>query len=192
MRIIFLILFFFQTILWAHSESDYGGLLSGLFHPIIGPDHLVVILGVGIWGYKMSKPSVWILPLAFITAMLLGAAIGTISMPLYSVEIVIAFSGIFLGLLIAMDEDFPLWISIPVVVTFALFYGFAHGVETPEGATTLIYMLGFLIASALLIFLGITIAKLLKKYFNSNLGAQIFDVLISLTGSLVLINILLA
>ena len=192
MRIVFLILFFFQTILWAHSESDYGGLLSGIFHPIMGLDHLVVIIGVGIWGYKMSKPSIWVLPLAFITAMLTGAIIGTMAMPLYSVEIVIAFSGIFLGLLIAMDEDFPLWISIPVVVTFALFHGFAHGVETPEGATTVIYMLGFLSAASLLMIFGIAIAKLLKKYFNSNLGAQIFGVLISLIGSLVLINILLA
>ena len=192
MKIVFIILYIFQAVGYAkHVESDAGGFFSGIIHPLMGIDHVIAIIGVAIWSYQISKSSIWILPLAFLIAMLIGAGIGIIAIPLYSVEIVIAFSGIFLGLFIVMDEKFPLWVSIPVVSIFALFHGYAHGVELPLTSTPIMYMLGFSITVALLMIFGIVVATILKKLSYKEIGTRVLGISIIIIGAIVLTNILI-
>jgi urease accessory protein len=49
----------------------------------------------------------------------------------------------------------PLWGAALIVVFFAIFHGHAHGRELPEGASALLYSLGFVIATGLLHAVGI-------------------------------------
>ena len=55
------------------------GLLSGIAHPLLGPDHLLFLLAIGFLGLK--RPFVWILPLL---AFALGGAALTQVLPLSS------------------------------------------------------------------------------------------------------------
>ncbi len=184
MKIIFILLSIFQAISYGHGEV-------GVSHSIMGLDHIIAMLGVGIWAHQLLKPSIWILPLVFLIAMASGSILGIGATPLYSVEIVIAFSGVFLGMFIAMDEKFPLWISIPVIFIFALFHGYAHGVELPANSDALLYIIGFSIMALFLMLLGIYISKILKKPFYKIIGTRIIGILIIVIAGIVLVNILL-
>ncbi len=61
---------------FAHSGAagHTHGLLNGLAHPITGLDHVLAMLGVGVWAaLAMPANRVLVAPLAFIAAMLIGA-----------------------------------------------------------------------------------------------------------------------
>ena len=43
---------------FAHSASGVaGGLVSGLLHPVLGLDHLVAMVAVGLWGAQLGSPA---------------------------------------------------------------------------------------------------------------------------------------
>jgi urease accessory protein len=46
---------------------------------------------------------------------------------------------------------------------FAIFHGYAHGIETPETASGLLYGLGFVAATAMLIGLGVGFGLLVGR-----------------------------
>jgi len=51
---------------WAHAETlAAGGFLVGFRHPLTGPDHLLAMLAVGLWGAQLGAPAVWMLPVTF-------------------------------------------------------------------------------------------------------------------------------
>jgi urease accessory protein len=49
----------------------------------------------------------------------------------------------------------PAWISATVVALFAMFHGYAHGVELPQGGSAGLYGAGFLAATVLLHLIGL-------------------------------------
>ncbi|MEO0996359.1 MAG: HupE/UreJ family protein [Pseudomonadota bacterium] len=147
----------------AHAERGVaGGLLSGLLHPVLGFDHLVAMVAVGLWGAQLGRPAVWILPIAFPVVMALGALLGLANVPLPAVEFGIAASAIALGALVALRARPPLAIAAVVVAVFALFHGHAHGTEVPGAVNPLAYGVGFVTATGLLHLAGIGIGVLVR------------------------------
>jgi urease accessory protein len=53
----------------------------------------------------------------------------------------------------------PLWAAALLVGFFAVFHGHAHGAELPEGASGLLYSMGFVIATGTLHAIGIGIGS---------------------------------
>lgn len=50
----------------AHAEhARGGGFVAGFLHPISGPDHVVAMVAVGLWGAVLGPPALWVLPVAF-------------------------------------------------------------------------------------------------------------------------------
>ena len=145
----------------AHEEVAVGaGLVSGLLHPILGPDHLIAMVAVGLWGAQLRAPLIWALPIAFPLMMAVGGVMGVMGVPLPSVEIGIAGSALALGLLVAFAVRAPVWVAVAIVSTFALFHGHAHGTELPQAASPLAYGLGFVVSTGLLHLAGILIGLL--------------------------------
>ena len=141
---------------YAHSgEGLAGGLVSGLLHPILGWDHLVAMVAVGLWGAFLGMPAIWILPVVFPLVMALGGAMGVIGIPVPAVEMGIAASSLVLGLLIAAGARAPLWVAMAIIGAFAIFHGHAHGTELPEAANPIAYAVGFVLATGLLHTIGI-------------------------------------
>src|SRR5437588_8468081 len=139
----------------AHTGETAGGFLAGLAHPIFGPDHVVAMVAVGLWGAFLGAPAIWLLPIVFPLVMAFGGVLGIIGMPLPAVETGIATSAIILGLMIAFAVRPPLWIAAALVGTFAIFHGYAHGRELPDGANAVAFSAGFVIATGLLHLIGI-------------------------------------
>ena len=145
----------------AHVESGgAGSLLSGLLHPVTGLDHVVAMVAVGLWGAVLGAPALWILPLAFPMVMAFGGLLGMLGLPLPGIEIGIAISGMVLGLLVVLDRRLPLIPAAGLVAVFALFHGYAHGRELPDGADALLFSLAFVASTGLLHLLGILLGEL--------------------------------
>jgi len=53
-----------------------GGLAGGLAHPLFGPDHMVTMVAVGLWGAFLGTPAIWPLPIVFPIVMAFGGVMG--------------------------------------------------------------------------------------------------------------------
>lgn len=139
----------------AHTGSVAGGFLGGLAHPVFGPDHVLAMVAVGLWGAFLGAPAIYLLPIVFPLVMAVGGVIGIAGVPLPGVEIGIALSAVVLGLMVMFAAGPPLWVATLVVGAFAIFHGYAHGAELPPAADALAYSVGFVMATGLLHLAGI-------------------------------------
>ena len=148
----------------AHTgEGINSGFASGFWHPILGWDHVVAMVAVGLWGAFLGMPAIWLLPVVFPLVMAVGGALGIIGLPLPAVETGIALSGVVLGLLIAFAVRAPLWVAAVIVAVFAIFHGHAHGTELPEAFSPYGYAVGFVVGTGLLHLAGIGFGFLTKS-----------------------------
>jgi urease accessory protein len=115
------------------------------------------MVSVGLWGAQLGAPAVWLLPVTFPMVMAFGGMLGLVGVPLPGVEVGIALSGILLGLAVLAEWRPPLWVAATVVGLFAVFHGHAHGTELPQGASGLLYSMGFVVATGSLHACGIGI-----------------------------------
>jgi urease accessory protein len=149
-------LFLLNSEAFAHTAQGGGaGFVSGFLHPIFGPDHVIAMVAVGLWGVFLGAPAIWVLPIVFQLVMAFGGVLGILHVPLPAVETGIALSAIVLGLCVAFALKPPLWTAIIIVGTFAIFHGHAHGAEMPETSDAISFALGFVITTGMLHLCGI-------------------------------------
>jgi len=155
------ILFFLPAVAYAHVGHGGGtGFMAGLSHPVLGFDHFLAMVSVGILSAQMGGKAIWTVPTAFIGVMLLGGMLGIYGVPLFSVELGIAFSVLALGVALAAEKKLPWLFAMLFVGFFALFHGHAHGTEMPSIAQPALYALGFVLGTA-----GIHISGVLMGIF---------------------------
>ena len=148
---------------FAHIGSGLGGgFFNGFSHPLLGPDHLLAMVSVGIWGAELGAPAIWVLPIAFPLIMAIGGAAGIVGTPLPGAEIIIALSVIVLGGMVAIAARLNLVSALVIVGIFAFAHGHAHGSEMPASADALAFSVGFVIATGMLHALGIAIGLLIQ------------------------------
>jgi urease accessory protein len=147
---------------FAHTGSGSGGFVGGFLHPVFGPDHVVAMVAVGLWGAFLGPPAIWLLPIVFPLVMAGGGVLGILGVPLPGVEIGIAISAIVLGLMVALAARPPLWVAAVLVGAFAIFHGHAHGAELPPGTDAVAFSVGFVVATGLLHLTGIAFGLLAR------------------------------
>jgi urease accessory protein len=175
---------------FAHQETGTAlGFSSGFMHPISGYDHVIAMVAVGLWGGQLGRPAIWLLPVTFPIVMAFGGMLGIRGVPLPGVETGIALSDIILGAMIAFNAKPKLWIAAVIVGIFAIFHGYAHGVELPNAANPLAYAAGFVIATGLLHVTGILIGMILVLPWGMKV-VRVIGTLISLAGFYFLYTIL--
>jgi urease accessory protein len=159
------VLFMFAaTQVAAHTgEGINSGFASGFWHPILGWDHVVAIVAVGLWGAFLGAPAIWILPVVFPLVMALGGALGVAGVPIPAIETGIALSGVVLGLLIAFAVKAPIWAAAVIVGLFAIFHGHAHGTELRDAFSPYGYAMGFVVGTGLLHLVGIGFGVLTRS-----------------------------
>lgn len=194
MKPLFKPLFFFAFILavpltvQAHLIGG-AGLSSGLAHPLLGLDHLLAMLAVGVISAKIGGRAIIIVPTAFVSFMTLGGILAIAGIAFPAVETGIALSVLFFGAIIALSKSPSLKLAIVFVALFALFHGHAHGEEMPAIASPILYALGFVTSTAILHFSGALIGHYAKKtVFTANL-LRFSGTLMAGTGMLFLAGI---
>jgi urease accessory protein len=136
---------------YAHPlHGAAGGFAGGLLHPMLGIDHLLAMVAVGVWAAQLGGSALWKVPLAFVGTLLIGAVIGLAGIGLPMIEPMVAASVMVLGIVISLRAQLPTWLASLLVAAFALFHGHAHMSELPIGASALTYVIGFALTTALL------------------------------------------
>src|SRR5690554_5620791 len=151
----------------AQAHPGHGaheaGFVAGLLHPLTGLDHLLALLGVGLWSQQQQGAArVW-MPVSFAAAILGGAALAGLGVALPGMELGIAASVLILGLLVASARALPLGWAVALGAFFALFHGYAHIAELSASASLPSYVAGFMTMSLLAMASGAGLAKLFER-----------------------------
>lgn len=152
---------------FAHLNPDeHGSFMAGLSHPVFGLDHILAMVAVGLWAALLGGRTIWLLPTAFVAAMVVGfgAAISGGFLPY--VEPTILFSVFALGLAVALAVRLSAIAAASLVAIFGLFHGFAHGGELGS-AGAVAFGAGFALSAAILHSLGISIAVIARQQLSN-------------------------
>jgi urease accessory protein len=169
----------YATILWplvtplgANAHGLDGQILdslgpfgAGLSHPVLGGDHFIAMLSVGLLSAVLGGVHFWRVPAVFVGVMPLGWLLGRSATPFASVELGIALSVLALGLATWVCVRWPSRVSprmiyLPVVL-FAVVHGYAHGQEMPDGQPAVLFVTGFMMGTAAIHVLGLFVADVL-------------------------------
>ncbi len=127
----------------ALEPSAVSGLLSGLAHPLLGPDHLLFLLALALVGLKRSMG--WTLGLLAVG--LASSAVGLWLPGLPAAEALVSLSLVLEGLVIA--RRLP---TLTLIPAFALHgYVLSASVIGWESTPIAFYLLGLLLSQALLL-----------------------------------------
>lgn len=180
------------SVAYAHDGSNvpFGGFLSGLVHPVLGYDHLLAMLSVGILSAQIGGRAIWTVPATFVGVMAVGGALGLIDIGLTATELGIAASLVLLGSIIAAERSLPVRLAMLGVGFFAIFHGYAHGAEMPTTAEPVLYAFGFLTGTALIHIAGLIIGDIAKHYERGKIILRVGGGLIALVGVLFIAGVL--
>jgi urease accessory protein len=135
---------------FAHLDPlEHGSFAAGFSHPLFGADHILAMVGVGLWVALIGGRALWSVPAVFVVTMMAGFGLSMTDFGLPFVEPVIAASVVVLGLLALVALQAPTGLAMVLVAFFAVFHGYAHGGELGE-AVALPFLAGFALATALL------------------------------------------
>ena len=96
---------------YSHTFTGMVGFYDGLSHPVLGIDHFLAMVSVGVVSAQIGGRAIWTIPATFVLMMIVGGIIGmlvevfffNLEEPVFVVvEYGIVFSVILLGLAIAM------------------------------------------------------------------------------------------
>jgi urease accessory protein len=163
------------------------GLIDGLLHPLIGVDHLLVMLAIGLWASMRGGRAFWLFPVIFLMAMGMGAALHFAGITVIAAESWVAFSVLAAGVLVWRNTPMSSVLAVALVAVFALGHGYVHAAELTNGADVLAYSAGFLLTTALLHGLGIAVG-LLGKVRLKMIGTG-FGLLCAVVGASLLVGI---
>ncbi|QNI82878.1 nickel transporter/ HupE/UreJ family [Synechococcus sp. RS9907] len=133
----------------AHGTAG-GGALSGLTHPLLGLDHLLMLMAVGTAAsFISSQLLLWALGGAVI-----GAVLGFTGFTVTSAEVLAALAISAVGALILVAGKVAktsnlTTISGVVVAGGIAIHAMLHGLEAPKDSSTLIWWSGALLSSVL-------------------------------------------
>jgi urease accessory protein len=148
----------------AHTGvGDTSGFAHGFAHPMLGLDHLLAMMLVGLLACQLGGRSRWLLPASFITVMVFAGIVGMQGWDAPFIEAGIALSIVGLGTMVATGKQMRTAASVSAVAFFALFHGYAHGAEMPETAGGLGYAAGFVLATAILHAAGFSIGMAIAR-----------------------------
>lgn len=129
---------------------------AGLAHPMLGPDHLLAMVAVGLLAAMTGGAARWAYPASFVAAMVLGGVLGFEGAALPVIEPAILTSVVVLGAAIAFALRPPLPLACAVIASFGAAHGYAHGLEGPD-LGGLRYAAGFVLSTAALHALGLAL-----------------------------------
>jgi urease accessory protein len=162
------------------------GILSGVGHPIIGPDHLAFLVALGI-AVGVSRLSL-VTPFLFLLAMACGVAAHIEALNIPVAELIVALSVLIAGVLIALDWNIPsaAWAAIFGIAGF--FHGYAYG-ESIYGAepTPIVAYLVGLVAVQTALVVGVALASR-AVWTTSRIGPRLIGAAICGVGFAVLVG----
>jgi urease accessory protein len=166
----------------AHSGGDnLHGFLSGLEHPLLGLDHLLAMVAVGIIAARTAGRGGVVVPLSFVSAMVAGVMLGVAGIGLPYLETGIALSLVAFGAMVSLAKPLPLAAATALATLFGLSHGNAHGFEIPESASGIAYAAGIVISTSTSHAVGALSALKLARWPETIRAAGVATSLVGMT-----------
>jgi urease accessory protein len=128
------------------------GILSGLGHPIIGPDHLAFLLalGIAVGVFRLS----FVNPLLFIVAMSYGVAVHLAAVTIPGAELIVSISVLVAGIMLVSEGHFPIpagwWMAMVIAAGFFHGYSYGESIIGAEPSPLAAYLAGLVAVQTLL------------------------------------------
>lgn len=174
-----------------HSHGSHeSGLVAGLLHPLLGLDHLLAMVAVGLIAAQLSRTdnllqprrAVWLIPGAFLLSMIAGGVFGMQGAQVGGIEYGIAASIVVLGSVIAWNRQAPIVVCLTGAAIFGLFHGHAHGAEMPAISQPALYALGFVLTTTALHVAGVVGGRVALRTGAGATGLRLAGVAIAMAG----------
>ncbi|MCH2476731.1 MAG: HupE/UreJ family protein [Gammaproteobacteria bacterium] len=187
---VFVLSFFILSPVIAHEANSlpYGPFLGGITHPVLGFDHLLAMVSVGMISAQIGGRAIWTVPSTFVLVMFFGGLLGLNMGGLNGYEIGIALSVLFLGGSLAADKTLNSIFAMIAVGIFAIFHGYAHGEEIPTIARPVPYIAGFMTGTIMLHITGLILADISTHYKSGKIILRFAGAGIALAGLYFLIT----
>ena len=175
-------------------EGTGGGAMSGFLHPLLGLDHLLAMVTVGLLSAQMGGRAIWTVPTVFVLMMIVGGTLGILEVELPLVELGIAASVVVLGVALAAKQVLPIALVMTFVGLFGIFHGHAHGTELPTTADTPLYVIsfviGFVVATAGLHVIGALLGSMAIRSDRGEKALRTAGALIAVVGVGILFGVI--
>jgi urease accessory protein len=140
-------------------SNFFEGFISGIAHPLIGPDHFAFIVAVGL--LAAIKRQGILIPTSFVLAAMLGTGIHLANINLPGVELFVSGSILLFGILLVVKNSPHTAVVAGLSAVAGLFHGYAYG-EAIFGAETtplLAYLIGFTVVQLVVSLLAFRLGK---------------------------------
>lgn len=164
-----------------HSTPE-GGLVAGLMHPLLGIDHLLAMVTVGLLSAQLSGRAIWAVPGSFLVCMVIGGVAGISGFRLPAVEYAIAATIVLLGLAVAFNAKLAIAIPVVMVGVFGFIHGQAHGMEMPRVTSPMLYAAGFLATTLVLHIAGVLVGQSALRLRWGQPGLRLSGGIIAVAG----------
>lgn len=171
---------------FAHPGHGTGGFVEGWAHPFGGLDHMVGMVSMGIWTAMASSYRQRAAVLAaFLAGMLAGGLLGMQGLSPSWVESPLIASVLATGTLLLWAKPCPISVRMLVAACFAMWHGLAHGLEIPAMAGPSSYVAGFMLATGLLLSLGVVMGQWIHRSLSRTrwAGAGVLGLALVVMGS---------
>ncbi len=169
------------------------GVLSGVFHPVLGFDHLFFVAAVGVLAVFTGQR--YLAPLGFLAGVLAGCFVimGGVALPL--VELVIAASLVILGAILMLGRGLALAPAMALFAVLGLFHGWAYGetITGQEGGMGAAVVAGYLIGLAVIqwamaVAAGWAVSAMLKAGSAEGLRARLAGGVVAGVGAFLMLE----
>lgn len=131
------------------APGPLSGFVSGLMHPLLGPDHLLFLLAIGAASFGRRRPLAW--SVGLLATGLFGSALGLLWPGLPLADVWVALSLVLLGLVITGRAAPAL-----LLPAFALHgYALSGSVIGWEATPVAFYLVGLLVSQGMLLSLSL-------------------------------------
>lgn len=123
--------------------NAFEGFVSGLAHPIIGPDHFAFVVAIGLIATLSLRGIV--LPVAFVLATLAGTGLHLLGLDFPGAEVGISLSVVLAGGVLAASRKLKVELLVALSALAGILHGYAYGeaIVGAEMSPLVAYLAGF-------------------------------------------------
>ncbi len=180
-RFLFLSLMVVPGFALAHPGHDeVATFATGFMHPLLGIDHLLAALAVGLLAGRCQGLWRWAMPSMFVAAMLLAFVFARAASSMAMAELLVAVSLIVLGAFALMGHRLPA-LLLMAVGFFGGVHGYVHGGEVPAEGSWIAYAVGLGVATAIAHGVGVFVGARVER--GMQVAVRFAGALIALFGA---------
>lgn len=153
------------------ASNAFEGFMSGIAHPVIGVDHLAMIVAIGVLA-AMMRPG-FAVAAAFVVAAMCGTGLHLLNFDLPMSEPLVALSVVAVGCLIALRRQPGSALVLGICAVAGVLHGYAYGeaIFGAEAAPVVAYLIGFTVIQLAVAGVAYAVAKSL----SAKAGEQSFS-----------------